>query len=430
MSRGGGASADIAVVGAGVSGLALVHELRRRGLGVVCFEKDEKAGGVVRTVREDGRVLELGPQRLRLTPPVEAIVDELGLSDEVREGEDAPLYVYRDGEMYVAPLSVREAVTTDLLSWRSKARVLAEPLTRPPREGETVDGFLTRKFGREAARRFLGPLYSGLYGTPADEMPVEHSLARALENAGVGRSVLFWAVKKAVKGRETPPVFTFDGGLARLPEALYEENADAVRLGTPVREVAAAGDGYEVVSDEGSVTADEVVVTTPAPAAADVLEGVAPSADALRRLTYNPIAVVHLVSGYDGDGVGVLVPEGEDLRVSGLTWNASFLGRDGVFTCYVDGWSYPGMEDATDGEVAEVAVEGFERITGAEATAVHVHRWEPGMPAYDATWDALGGVDLPEGVHLCTNYTDRAGVTGRLTHARRVADKIRSSSSS
>jgi len=191
------AEEDVAVVGAGVSGLATVHRLRKRGVDTVCFEADDRPGGIVRTVHDNGRVLELGPQRLRLTPPVEGLVDELGLRDEVREGDDAPLYVYHDGELRVAPLSVGEAVTTNLLSWRGKARVLAEPLTRSAHDGETVDRLLTRKFGREAARHFLIPLYSGLYGTPADEMPAEHSVARALDDAGVGRSVLRLGGKEA-----------------------------------------------------------------------------------------------------------------------------------------------------------------------------------------------------------------------------------------
>jgi oxygen-dependent protoporphyrinogen oxidase len=419
------AERDAVVVGAGVSGLSTVNELRKRGVDAVCFEASDEPGGVVRTVREGGRVLELGPQRLRLTPPVEELIDELGLRGEMREGdEDLPLYVYHDGVLCVAPLSFREAVTTDLLSWRSKARVLAEPLTGAPREGESVADFLARKFGKEAARRFFGPLYGGLYGTPVDEMPAEHSVARALENAGVRRSVLLWVLKKILRGRETPPVFSFDDGLGRLTEALYDANADRVRPGEAVEPIRAEKDGYGVVTEEATTHAEEVVVTTPAPAAADLLEDITPSSEVLRRLTYNPIGVVHLVSDFDGDGIGVLVPDYEDVRVSGLTWNSPFLGRDGVFTCYLDPASLPGMEEASDDELATVAAEEFRRITGSGAEPVHVHRWDPGMPAYDATWDALNGLELPDSVHLCTNYVERAGVTGRLGHARQVASRI------
>ncbi len=417
---------SVAVIGAGVSGLALVHRLRNRGVDVTCFEASDSPGGIVSTVEKDGRVLELGPQRLRLTPPVEALVDELGLRDELREGDDdQPLYVYHDGGMSVAPLSVREAVTTDLLSWRAKARILAEPFTDDARDGETVEGFLTRKFGYEAARLYFGPLYSGLYGTPPDEMLVEYSLGRALENAGVDGSILLWLLKKLVSGTDTPPVVTFDDGLGRLSESLYDANADAVRLGTPVRAVESADDGYGVVTYEDEIRVDHVVVTTPAPTAAELLRNAAPAAsEVLDRLSYNPIGVVHLDSGYDCEGIGVLVPHHEELSVSGLTWNASFLGRDRTFTCYIDPTSYPGMSDATDEELGSVAAKEFERIVGAPATPIHVHRWEPGMPAYDTTWTSLDDLELPDGLHLCSNYVERPGITGRLGHAYRLADEI------
>jgi len=43
------------------------------------------------------------------------------------------------------------------------------------------------------------------------------------------------------------------------------------------------------------------------------------------------------------------------------------------------------------------------------------------MPAFDRTWAALDDVDLPAGVHLCTNYTARAGIPGRVAAAERLA---------
>ena len=432
------AEKTVGVVGAGISGLTVVHELRKEGHEAVCFEALSEPGGVMRSVEVGGRVLELGPQRLRLTPTVGSLLDELGLRDEVVFGDDdQPLYVYYDDDLKVVPLSVREALTTDLLSWRGKARILAEPFTRGAREGETVDGYLTRKFGEEAARRCFGPLYSGLYGTNPDDMLYEYSLGRALENAGVGRSVLLWVAVKLLRGRDTPPICTFEEGLGRIPDALYERHSDAVRLGTPVVGVADADDGYEVETTDGTTHVDKLVVTTPAETTAELLEEVdAESAEAMRTLRYNPIGMVYLDSGFDGKGIGALVPReggdgtGNDLRISGVTWNASFLGRDRLFTCYVDPGSYPGMQEATDETLGKVASEDFERMTGAPAEPVRVHRWEPGMPAYDGSWTATDGIDLPSDVHLCTNFVERPGIPGRIRHARRIASAITSASNS
>ncbi|MFU8868401.1 protoporphyrinogen oxidase [Natronococcus sp.] len=416
----------VGVVGAGISGLALVHSLADRDVDVVGFEAREEPGGVVRSRRVGDRVLELGPQRLRLTPGLESMVDELGLRDRLEFGDDdQPIYVYHDGELKVAPLSVREALTTDLLTPTGKLRMLLEPLTGPARPDETVDDYLVRAFGTQAARRYLGPLYSGLYGTDPRDMLVEYSLGRVLEKAGIERSVLLWVARKLLEGRDSPPMCTFEDGLGELTNGLYEAHADSIHLGTPVESIRERADGYELRTADGSERVDEVVLTAPAETCAELLAPVDAELEAtLRRFNYNPIGMVFLESAFDGTGIGTLVPPGSDVRISGLTWNSSFLDRDGLFTCYIDPLSYPALAEADDEELGRVGAAEFERITGAPATPIHVHRWEPGMPAYDRSWTATDDLELPDGIHLCTNFVDRPGIPGRIRTATAIADDL------
>ncbi|WP_253737084.1 protoporphyrinogen oxidase [Halohasta salina] len=416
----------VGVVGAGISGLSTVHELAAREAEVVAFEAREEPGGIVRSWRMNGHLVELGPQRLRLTPGIESLVDELDLREELRFGDDdQPLYIYHDGQLRVVPLSVREAITTDLISPLGKLRILAEPLTGPAREGETVDDFLVRRFGKQAARRYMGPLYSGLYGTDPREMLMEYSLGRALDSAGVDRSLLVWVLRRLIDGRETPPICTFEEGLGTLTTALYEAHADAISLDTPVTAIEPAGEGYDLQTDTGTEHVDEVVVTTPAATSADLLDPVdSDLAATLRRFNYNPIAMVFLESDYDREGIGALVPSGGELPISGSTWNASFLHREGLFTCYVDPNSYPAMPESTDEELGQVAAEAFEELSGASATPIGVHRWDPGMPAYDGSWTAMDDLSTPDGIHFCTNFVGRAGIPGRIRSAKGIVGSI------
>ncbi|TYT61055.1 protoporphyrinogen oxidase [Natrialba swarupiae] len=418
----------VGVVGAGISGLTVVHELENRGADVLAYEARDEPGGVMRSRHVDGRVVELGPQRLRLTPGIDSLIDDLGLRDQLRFGDDdQPLYLYYDGELRVVPLSVREALTTNLLSLRGKLRILKEPFTDPARPGETVDEFLVRKFGPQAARRFFGPLYSGLYGTETQEMPMQYSLGRVLEKRGIDGSILLWIVRKLLSGSETPPVCTFDDGLGELPRRLYEAHADSIALETPVTQIRNCEheEGFELVTENDAAVVDDVVLTTPAGTSADLLESVDSGlAATLDRFNYNPIAIVFLESAFDREGIGTLVPSTEPSQISGLTWNASFLDRDRVFTCYIDPGRYPDLIDASDDELAAVATTEFERITGADATPLDVHVWTPGMPAYDRSWTAMDDLELPDGIHLCANYVGRAGIPGRIRNGTRLADTL------
>lgn len=438
-----GRRVDVAVVGAGISGLALTHFCADAGLDVATVEASSDPGGVVRTREVDGRTLDLGPQRTRLTPGVRGLVDDLGLGGETVTVEELPTYVHWDGRLREAPLSPRAALRTDLLSLRGKLRVLLEPLTDPARDGESVAEFLERKFGREAARRAICPVYAGLYGSDPGEMPVEHSLGRAIENAGVEGSLLVGVARKLlrrrIRGGERAPAVTFEGGMARLPEALVAAHADRVYLDTPARSVEGDGgsdpdgssdpgtDGprYRVVTDRGTLLADAVALSTPAPVAADLLSESAPgAADRLSRLSYNPMAVVHVSADLDREGMGCLVP-GYEYRLLGSTWNADAFGREGVYTCYLGGTRDPDVVEWTDDRIGDLAAREFAAVTGAgDPEVLSVARLRPGMPAYDRSWRALEGLDLPEGVVVCANYADRAGIPGRIRDAAGTAGRL------
>lgn len=415
----------VGIVGAGLTGLALHHFFDRNGTESVLFEADLEPGGVVRSRRVDGRTLDLGPQRTRLSPPVESLVDDLGIGDSVHEAEDGPLWVYRDGALRRAPFTLREAVSTDLLSLRGKLRVLLEPLTGPPRAGETVEACLTRTLGREAAEYLVGPLYGGIYGSYPDEMPVEHSLLCALERFDVGRSLLAAAARAKLRRSDPPPVISFDGGMQRLPRALYEHHQDRIRLDAPVEAVRAVDDRFELETRSDVTTVDRVVLTTPAEVTGTLLDSLAPeTASDLQQLTYNPLVLVHVEPETPMDATGFQVQYDEPFRTLGVTCNSSLFDRDDHVTCFLGGARTPELVDWQTSEIRETALREFSTLTGTEGRVIHVHRLPRGMPAYDTSWSALEELKIPGGIHLCGNYLSRAGIPGRIGEAKRLAAEL------
>jgi oxygen-dependent protoporphyrinogen oxidase len=409
----------VAVVGAGVTGLALTHHLREHGVDVSTFEARETAGGVVRSRELDGRVAELGPQRLRLSPPVEAFVAAAGLDSAVRTADEDRLWVHHDGALHRAPLSLRAALGTSLLPWRSKVRVLAEPLAAPPHPGESVDAALARNVGRTATDRLFAPLYAGLYGSDPAEMPARYSLCPALETHGVGRSLLWRALRSRLRGRTPPPVATVEGGLGRLTGAVADQYEDRVHLGEPVLDLSRADGAWAVETADRTVLADRVVTTTPAAVTADLLAGVDPgTAEALDALRYNAVTHVYLDVAPDDcpPGLGYVAARDSALWSHGATFGPGLFGADRAVTVSVDG-----DPPTPDRRVAARARREFETVTGAEATVLGVHRWSRGIPALDRSFDARERVDPPAGLFVAGNFTGRPGVVGRLRQGRRLA---------
>jgi oxygen-dependent protoporphyrinogen oxidase len=416
------AEVSVGIVGAGITGLALHHELAERGVDSLVFEAASEPGGVIRSITYDDTVLEAGPQRTRLSAPVRNAATAAGVEDRLVTTDHQPTYVYRDGSLRVVPTTVTEALCTDLLTWQGKARALFEPLTAGPRTGESVAAFFERTLGPETARYLAAPLYAGLYGSDPSTMPVEHSLAKALERFDASDSVVRAAIRARIRRRDPPPMVTVEDGLQALPAGLADRHAGSVHFERPVQGISAAESGYRIHTADGATRVDHVVLTTPASTVASLLADVAPSsATALDRLTYNPLAVVHLEAETDLHGAGCQFPWGSPFRTLGTTWNASLFDREGIYTSYLGGAKAPGIVEWSDGRLGRCAAVEFDAITGYEARPIRVTRLRPGMPAYDESWDALEDVDFPEGITLCANYESRPGIPGRLRAAKQVA---------
>ena len=415
----------VGIIGGGITGLALTHALARRGVDSILVEGADDVGGVIRTSRHDGRVVELGPQRTRLSPPVRRLVDELELREEILEARPgARLFVWARGRLRAVPTRPRGLLTGDLLSPAGRVRAALEPLTGGIRPGESVARYFRRKLGREAYARLFGPLVSATFGSDPETMPAARVLPLFLDPLGVKRSLL--AAARRREPGATPPAFTFREGMATLPRSIARRHGARVRVSAPVEEIRRSGRRFEIGFGgvrPDSEAVDHVAVATPAPAAADLLGHVAPAAaDRLAGLRYHRVAVVPLEVERAPEGFGFQVASGERWRTRGVTWNASLFGRDGLCTAYLGGGLDPDVAAWNSARVERTAADEYEAIHGAAAAPICTAR--PRLPAYDGSWAALDGLDLPPGITLAAGYTGRLGISSRIAEAESVAERL------
>jgi protoporphyrinogen/coproporphyrinogen III oxidase len=418
----------IVVVGAGITGLALGRALQSRGADFVVLEAEDRAGGVIRSARVEGRVLDWGPQRTRLTERVSALVSELGLEDEVITAPTGlDLFVYRDEKLRVVPFTPGEFFSSDIVGAWGKTRLLLEPLTAGPRPDERVSTFFERKLGREVYETLIAPLYGGLYASDPADMEVGLSLIHVLREFGIGRSLILPLFRRG--GRlPRPPACSFREGMQMLPDAFGAALGDRVRLGTRVSSVTRRGAGWCVAAESaaGRVTFDasDVVLATPSAVAASLLEPMAPSAaSVMGGLRYNPLGVVHLDAETDLRGLGFQVSFTERHRMlRGVTFNDSLFDRPNLYTVYLGGALRPDVAEMSTDALAEVAVDEFRATTGFEGRPLAAeHEW---VPAWDVTWRGLAEISLPDGLRVAGNWWSRPGVPGRLAEAERVASAL------
>src|ERR1700693_1017942 len=203
-------------MGGGISGLACAYQLQQAGIPVRALEAASRPGGVIATKQKDGFCFELGPQSFLSTEPLVALIDALGLKDQLLHANPrARRYILLRGRLVLAPLAPPSLLTTPLFSAGTKWRLVTEIVrrTQPPAEDESIAPFVRRKFGGELLSRFVAPFVSGVYAGDPERLSLRAAFPKLHEFEARHGSVLRGAMKsRPAKGTPRAGWCTFRGG--------------------------------------------------------------------------------------------------------------------------------------------------------------------------------------------------------------------------
>ncbi|MBS5746038.1 protoporphyrinogen oxidase [Cutibacterium avidum] len=296
----------MAIIGAGMTGLAAAHQLRSHGCRVVVLEAGPSVGGQVSSRRFGADMVEMGAEAVPLRAPgVSDLVSELGLTDSMRHpAPGGTLLSSRRGVVEmpagvtpVGPTKLLPTITSRILSPIGLLRAGLEPFTsRPHPDDVSVGQFISERFGDEVGRAVVDPLLGGIHAADVDNFSLAVAAPALRQTVRKGESLVTGTLKRNAvatwsrirhrpqpSGPRTPATATWEHGLVTLPEAL----AGDLTVHTNTRATGIRQVGHEWVVTVtgprgiGSVAADDVIIATPARVAAALLSTAHPDASEL-----------------------------------------------------------------------------------------------------------------------------------------------------
>jgi oxygen-dependent protoporphyrinogen oxidase len=393
----------VAVIGGGLAGLAAAVELRRLGATPVVFERDNDAGGVLRTKARDGWVIDTGPC-LAAEPDVatRTMLDAAGMGDcTVRVSPaGATRYIVLDGAPVALPRTTSEFTASPLLSLTGRLRLLKERFI-PSRRGandESVDAFARRRFGDEMADRMFDPLIASTCAGDPTEILARYAFPSLVGHEHRAGSGLQGSARAAIearrraKGRPTGS-WSCHAGMQELPRRLAAW-IGGVRTGVRVDAVAETSIGVNVTVAGQVEPFDAVVFATPARALARMSVDI-PQSHCLGDIASMPMASVASVSlGFRRDQVAhslegsrLLVPSVEHRSILSVVFPSSAFPdrapQDHVLlTTFVGGARRPELLDGTEAELIALVrgeLAGLLGVRGAPVVS-DVTIWRDALP--------------------------------------------------
>lgn len=442
---------NIAILGAGITGLSAAFYAQRNGNAVTVFEKMDRVGGVMHTLSKDGFVYETGPSTGSVSlPEVVELYEDLGISELLEEAPSVAgnRFILKGGKLHALPSGPFSGLATPLFSWKDKFGMPLEPFRKRGTDpNENLSSFVRRRLGQSVLDYAVDPFVSGVYAGNPDVMvprfalPKLYNLERDYGSFIRGAVAKMKEPKSARSKKATKKVFSTRGGLSVLAKHLEDAvgrehfvfgNVPVVIPENGLYRISAGGNSYgpfeRVIFTGGASHVFESF-----PFAREKFSGAG-------EVLYAKVSEVAIGfrkwRGVPLDGFGALMPSKERRNILGILYMSTlFSGRapegGALLSVFVGGLRHPEFQDLpaeefrkmVSGDVADIL-----KIPDFKPDLFEVFHHAEAIPQYDLKTpvreEAYRGMEKAyPGVFMGGNGIDGIGMAKRIAQGRGLAER-------
>lgn len=438
----------IAILGGGISGLTIAHELKKIGKQFILLEADSKVGGKIKSIQVGDYTFELGPNTVLVNnKEIKNLLDELKLTEEIIQPDEIAVkkrFVLYHGKMEALPTGPGAIFSSKLLSFRSILKVISEPLKKAKTEQEeSLADFTRRRLGNQIYENFVYPFVTGIYAGDPEKMTMDYTL-KILKEAEQKHGSIIRGMMKIMKQKKVEnesanlpkqKIFTFQEGLQRLPLRLAENCQEEIQCNAQISKIEKQGEQYHIsYTQQGkpnSIAVDQVISTIPTAVLSKVILWDSNFQSSIKNIHYVPAFVSHFA--FDKKHIntpekafGLLSREKEDAAFLGILFNSKFFPHSApkdkeLITVISGGYKHKAYLELDQKEIQQKIKTALKELfhTTSEPDFEHFYAWKQGIPQYE-----MGHKKIVESIELFEQQNNNFFILGNFRDGISVSDCV------
>ena len=455
MSQAQENESKVLIIGGGLAGLSSAWYLQKKNIPYTLIESSKRFGGLIESHHEGGSIIEYGPDSFITRKPWALdLVRDLNIDDELIFVNKTNERIYNylnnkliplpDGLRLLIPSKISPFLFSSIMSLRGRLRLLLD-IVIPKKNidnDESVESFVTRRFGREALVNIAEPILGGVYNSKMSTQSILSTFPQ-FKKLEKEYGSLIRGMRKTNKMQKEQASYekgfaSLHQGMDTLINTLVKSLKGKLILESEVTEI--HNDKTIKLKDGSSLNFQYLILATQANTSSELLKNYNENiSDLLGRIRYESVGCVSFVFNENDisqniNSHGVVVPGVSNKNIDGIQFSSyKWEGRvdEGkvLIRAFFGGPNTREILKENDAAILEIVLEDVKEVLRIKTNPLrsYLKKWINSYPQYDVDHLTLiSNIEnsLPSNIKLSGNAYHGIGMPDTINSAKRAVDEI------